>query len=158
MLKGKTALITGGAGDMGNEMAVHLARQGAAIVLWDIRPPQQVGERIARVREAGGLVLYQQVDVTDRPAVDRALEEAVAQTGGVDIACINAGIVESAPFLEVTPELWQRHLDINLTGAFHVAQAVARLMVARQIPGRLIFTSTWVAEIPWPEITPYTVS
>lgn len=158
MLGGKTALITGGAGDMGNEMAVHLAREGAAIVLWDIRPPQQVGERIARVEAVGGPVIYQQVDVTDRAAVDRALDEAVAQTGGVDIACINAGIVESAPFLEVTPEVWQRHLDINLTGAFHVAQAVARVMVARQTPGRLIFTSTWVAQIPWPEITPYTVS
>jgi NAD(P)-dependent dehydrogenase (short-subunit alcohol dehydrogenase family) len=58
----------------------------------------------------------------------------------------------------VTPEVWQRHLDVNLTGSFHVCQSAARKMVAMKTEGRIILTSSWVSSIPWPEITPYTVS
>jgi NAD(P)-dependent dehydrogenase (short-subunit alcohol dehydrogenase family) len=62
------------------------------------------------------------------------------------------------PFLEITQESWQRQIDINLTGAFNVAQAVARKMVVAKTGGVVIFTSSWVAEIPWPEITAYAAS
>lgn len=157
-LAGKVALVTGGAGDLGNEMALHLAREGASVALWDLLPPAEAKARIERVQTAGGRVLYQQVDIRDRAAVDAALAALVADLGGIDIACANAGIVEAAPFLNITLESWQRHLDVNLTGSFNVGQAVARRMVATQTKGRIIFTSSWVSEIPWPEITAYTAS
>jgi NAD(P)-dependent dehydrogenase (short-subunit alcohol dehydrogenase family) len=158
MVAGSIAVVTGGAGDLGNEMAFRLAQAGAAVALWDVKPRSQVAGRLARVADTGARWLYQQVDVRDRAAVDRALDELVETFGGIDIACVNAGIVESSPFLELAQESWQRHLDVNLTGAFNVAQASARQMVARQTQGRIIFTSSWVADIPWPEITAYTVS
>jgi NAD(P)-dependent dehydrogenase (short-subunit alcohol dehydrogenase family) len=158
LLSGKTALVTGGAGDLGNEMALHLAQAGASVALWDIKPRSQVAGRIKRVADSGAHTLYQQVDVRDRAAVDSALQTVAGELGEINIACVNAGIVESAPFLDVALESWKRHLDVNLTGSFNVAQAVARRMVAASAPGRIIFTSSWVAEIPWPEITPYTVS
>ena len=60
--------------------------------------------------------------------------------------------------LEITQEQWSRHLDVNLTGAFNLAQAAARLMVARGGGGRILFTGSWVQEIPWPEIAAYSVS
>jgi NAD(P)-dependent dehydrogenase (short-subunit alcohol dehydrogenase family) len=66
--------------------------------------------------------------------------------------------VESAPFLDVTAEQWQAHLDINLTGCFNVGQVAARLMIERDRPGLVLFTGSWVGEIPWPEIGPYCVS
>lgn len=158
MLAGRTALITGGAGDLGNEMAFHLAQAGARVALWDVRSKAQAAARLRRIQALGGPVIYQTVDVRKRAAVERALDEIAAQFGPVEIACVNAGIVESAPFLQVSLESWQRHLDVNLTGAFNVAQAVARRMVEHGIQGRIIFTSSWVAEIPWPDITAYTVS
>ena len=127
-------------------------------MLWDVKPRSAVTERIERVASKGQPVHYQQVDVRDRAAIDRALTEMSPHHPTIDIACINAGIVESAPFLELTPDSWQRQIDINLTGAFNVAQAIARQMVATNTQGRLIFTSTWVASIPWPEIAAYTVS
>ena len=65
--------------------------------------------------------------MTDRAAIDAVL----AAIDPLDIAIGNAGIVESAPFLEVTEEQWQRQLDINLTGCFNVGQSAARLMAAR---------------------------
>jgi NAD(P)-dependent dehydrogenase (short-subunit alcohol dehydrogenase family) len=158
MLQGKVALVTGGAGDLGNEMALHLAQAGASVVIWDVKPEVDAKDRLDRVLAAGGKVLYQQVDVANRAAVDAAMQAAFAQMDGLDIVCSNAGIVEAVPFLEITQHNWQRHLDINLTGCFNVGQSAARLMVEHGIKGRIIFTSSWVAEIPWPEITSYTVS
>ncbi len=158
MLTGKTALVTGGAGDLGNEMALHLAQAGASVAIWDVLADGQAGQRVERVAATGQRVLYQQVDVSNRAAVDAALEVLVAELGSLNIVCANAGIVESAPFLEISQDNWQRHLDINLTGVFNVAQAAARKMVASSTQGRIIMTSSWVGEIPWPEITSYTVS
>lgn len=156
MLANKTALVTGGVGDLGNAMAVHLAQAGADVVIWDLLP--ESGDRLKRVQAAGHHVLYQQVNVANRAEVDSAIEKIWAEMGRLDIVCSNAGIVESAPFLEITGQSWQKHLDVNLTGCFNVGQAAARVMVKNQIRGRIIFTSSWVGSIPWPEITAYTVS
>ncbi len=178
LLMGKVALVTGAAGDLGNEMALHLAREGASVAMWDVKGENEAKERIERVEnaltpnpspssqrdapqgrgEAKARVLYRQVDITDRAAVDAAIDAIIGQFGGLDIVCANAGIVESAPFLQITPESWQRHLDVNLTGSFHVGQAAALRMVKAETKGRIIFTSSWVSSIPWPEITAYTAS
>jgi NAD(P)-dependent dehydrogenase (short-subunit alcohol dehydrogenase family) len=155
MLENQVVLVTGAAGDLGNAMAVHLARAGASrVVMWDMKPESGARDRIAAVQQTGADVQYQQVDVRDRAAVD----VAIAGLDRLDVVCSNAGIVEAQPFLEVTQENWNNHLDINLTGCFNVCQSAARKMVADQTPGRIILTSSWVGSIPWPEIAPYTVS
>lgn len=154
MLTGKTAIITGGAGDLGNAMARHLAQNGAHVVIWDIAPQAKALAAIERIRSHDPRVAYAEVDVRDRAAVD----QAIADLAQVDIVCSNAGIVDAQPFLDISLENWQNHLDVNLTGCFNVCQAAARRMVADGRAGRIILTSSWVAEIPWPEITAYTVS
>jgi len=158
MLSGQVAVVTGAAGDLGGAMALHLAQAGAAVAMWDVQSESAAAGRVAAVKAAGGAVLYQQVDVTQRAAVDAAFAQVVAQLGGLDVVCSNAGIVDAKPFLDITQASWQQHLDVNLTGCFNVGQAAARQMVAAQTQGRIIFTSSWVAEIPWPEITAYTAS
>jgi NAD(P)-dependent dehydrogenase (short-subunit alcohol dehydrogenase family) len=158
MLSGKVALVTGGIGDLGNEMALHLAQAGADIAVWDLAEAEKAALRLERVKATGRHVLYQQVDVRDRPAVDMAVNTLVDDLGSLDIVCANAGIVDAKPFLEIPQENWQRHLDINLTGAFNTAQAAARIMIAHGTEGRIIFTSSWVGAIPWPENTAYNVS
>jgi NAD(P)-dependent dehydrogenase (short-subunit alcohol dehydrogenase family) len=109
--------------------------------------------RIEAVAAVGDCT-YAQADVTDR----RGLDAALAAVDPLDVAIGNAGIVESAPFLDITAEQWRAHLDINLTGCFNLGQAAARLMVARARPGLVLFTGSWVGEIPWPEIAAYCVS
>jgi NAD(P)-dependent dehydrogenase (short-subunit alcohol dehydrogenase family) len=158
MLAGKIALVTGGAGDLGNEMALHLAQAGASVAIWDLQSERDASARIERVAAAGQKIFYQQVDVRERDAVEAALDACMSALGGLDIVCSNAGIVEATPFLQLTQESWQRHLDSNLTGCFNVGQAAARRMVLNKTKGRIIFTTSWVGEIPWPEITAYTVS
>ncbi len=154
MLEGKTALITGAAGDLGGAMARHLAAQGAHVVLWDIKPAPEAAAALDAARNHDPKAIYQQLDVRDRAAVDGA----IAALPALDVVCSNAGIVAAQPFLDVTQDNWQNHLDINLTGCFNVCQAAARKMVAARTEGRIILTSSWVGSIPWPEITPYSVS
>ena len=154
MLSNQVALVTGAIGDLGHAMALHLAQAGASVVMWDIKTEDEAQARVAEVRELGQTVTYAQVDVRDRETVDQAIN-SLSQ---LDIVCSNAGIVIAQPFLEVSQENWQAHLDINLTGSFNVCQASARKMVNDQTQGRIILTSSWVATIPWLEITPYTVS
>ncbi|MDE2820877.1 MAG: SDR family NAD(P)-dependent oxidoreductase [Chloroflexota bacterium] len=154
MLGGKTAIVTGAAGDLGNAMARQLAERGAHVVMWDIVPRAEAAHAVAGVRAHDAAAEYAEVDVRDRAAVD----EATAHLEQLDIVCSNAGIVEAQPFLELSGDNWQNHLDINLTGCFNVCQSAARRMVADGTKGRLILTSSWVGSIPWPEITAYTVS
>ncbi len=158
MLSDKVALVTGGIGDLGNEMALHLSQAGARVAVWDLYTAADARQGLRRIATGGQEPFYQRVDVTDRNAVDAAMDELVATLERIDVVCSNAGIVEAAPFLEMSQENWQRHLNINLTGCFNVAQSAARQMVEHAIRGRIIFTSTWVSMIPWPEITAYTVS
>jgi NAD(P)-dependent dehydrogenase (short-subunit alcohol dehydrogenase family) len=152
-LDGLGVAITGAAGDLGHAMSLELARLGAHVTMIDRVDEDQASERIAAVGRVGDCA-YAQADVTDR----RAIETAVRAIDPLDIAIGNAGIVESAPFLEVTSEQWQDHLNINLTGCFNVGQVAAQVMVERQRPGLVLFTGSWVGEIPWPEIGPYCVS
>jgi NAD(P)-dependent dehydrogenase (short-subunit alcohol dehydrogenase family) len=152
-LAGLGIAVTGGAGDLGSAMALELARRGADMTLLDKVPEAEASERLAVVRELG-TCSYRQVDVSDRAAVDAAL----ADVDPLDVAIGNAGIVEAASFLDTSQAQWQEHLDVNLTGCFNVGQAAARLMVERETRGLIVFTGSWVGEIPWPEISAYSVS
>jgi NAD(P)-dependent dehydrogenase (short-subunit alcohol dehydrogenase family) len=83
--------------------------------------------------------------------------------GRIDIAICNAAIVRNRPFLEISAEEWTDTLDVNLTGSFHVAQAAARMMNEQEpdshgLRGKILFTGSWVQDMPWPEGTSYIVS
>jgi NAD(P)-dependent dehydrogenase (short-subunit alcohol dehydrogenase family) len=148
-------LITGGAGDIGSAIGRRLAIDGFHVTLLDLRDAAGGGQVAASVAAAAGVptsrVAYARADVTDRSSVDGV----VASLPRLDVAIANAGIVASAPFLEITEAQWRSHLDVNLTGAFHTAQAAARRMVRDRTAGLLLFTGSWVGRVPWPEITAY---
>lgn len=152
-LRGLGVAITGAAGDIGHAMALELARRGAFVTMIDRVSDAAAAPRIEAV-SAVAQCAYVQADVTDR----FALEQALRAIDPLDVAIGNAGIVDPSPFLEVTMEQWQAHLDVNLTGCFNLGQAAAALMVARDRPGLVVFTGSWVGEIPWPEIAPYCVT
>ncbi|MEP6811588.1 MAG: SDR family oxidoreductase [Actinomycetota bacterium] len=152
-LVGLGIAVSGAAGDLGGAMACELARRGAHVTMLDRVSEAAASERVAAV-SASGSCSYRQVDVTDRAGVDAAL----AAVEPLDVAIGNAGIVDAAPFLEVSQEQWQAHLDINVTGCFNIGQAAARLMAERGTRGQIIFTGSWVGEIPWPDISAYSVS
>lgn len=150
---GLGVVVTGGAGDIGRAIARELLGYGARLTLLDRRSPADTGSLLSEL-DSLGPVAYEQVDVRDAEAVAAAL----ARVDPLDVVVGNAGVVESAPFLEITPDQWRTQLEVNLTGCFNVGQAAARLMVERGRPGRVICTSSWVQDVAWPEICAYSVS
>lgn len=150
---GMNVVVTGGAGDIGRAIAHQLLGHGCAVTLLDRRPIAEVEELIAQLH-ARGVVRYVEADVRDRAALTAAL----AAIDPLDVVIGNAGVVRSAPFLELEPDDWSLQLDVNLTGCFNVGQIAARLMVERGAAGRIVFVSSWVQDAPWPEIAAYCVS
>ncbi|WP_353114806.1 SDR family NAD(P)-dependent oxidoreductase [Microbacterium sp.] len=146
-------LLTGGCGGIGRVIAAALLRAGYAVTLSDQRPQEQGDAAAAALRDAvaGAEVSYSPADVRDPDAV----AALVAGMPRIDVAIANAAIGRSAPILDLTHEEWQAHLDANLTGAFLTGQAAARRMAAEGTEGLLLFTSSWIAQIPWPEMTAY---
>jgi NAD(P)-dependent dehydrogenase (short-subunit alcohol dehydrogenase family) len=145
--------IAGGAGDIGSAMAAELTKQGARITLIDRKSADEAQAWIERAN-VNGPVDYIEADVTDRAAIDRAL----AGMERLDVAIGNQAIGHGIPFLDLTQEQWDQHIAVNLTGCFNVGQAAARLMVERGTQGRILFTGSWVQEVPWPEISAYSTT
>jgi NAD(P)-dependent dehydrogenase (short-subunit alcohol dehydrogenase family) len=157
-IAGKVILVTGGCGDIGRATAAALVAEGATVVASDLYPPDEARVRLGGWGDASGIAHYVRADVRERPEVDAAIADIVARFGRLDIAISNAGVGRGIPFLDITPEQWAYHIDSNLTGCFHVGQAAARQMVAQGRGGLILFTGTWVQEIPWPEIAAYCAS
>jgi NAD(P)-dependent dehydrogenase (short-subunit alcohol dehydrogenase family) len=152
-LQGLGIAVTGGGGDIGFAIGEELAREGAALVLLDRKSNDEAQAQVDRIKALGD-VRYVTMDVRDRLAIERCL----AAMDPLDIAIGNAGIVRSAPFLDLGIESWQETLDVNLTGCFNFGQLAARELVKRGRGGKIIFTGSWVQDVPWPEISAYSVS
>jgi NAD(P)-dependent dehydrogenase (short-subunit alcohol dehydrogenase family) len=153
--------ISGGCGDIGRAVAARFVAAGARVVLADLLPEKK-GRAVAATFGAGK-ALYARCDTTSAASVDRAFKRAVAFLGRIDAAICNAGMVANQPFLQVTEAAWERTFKVNLTGSFLVAQKAARLMVKNPRPahgrrGAILFTGSWVQDMPWPEGASYTSS
>jgi NAD(P)-dependent dehydrogenase (short-subunit alcohol dehydrogenase family) len=124
----RTAVVTGGASGIGAAIGRRLAVDGAKVAIFDLDgdAAQATAESI---EAAGGKAIGRPVDVTDRSAVDAALDEARSRFGRPTILVNSAGVTVSMPFLELTAETWNRVLAINLTGTFHCCQAVLPDMI-----------------------------
>src|SRR5215831_10694168 len=128
-LRGKLAVITGGANGIGLAAASLLAEHGASVAIFDL--PRENPEAAARAIGARGFA----ADVTDRASLDAAF----AAAGPPDIVIANAGVASETDLVEQSVEEWNRILTINLTGAFHTVQASARLMKPRRA-GAIVLT------------------
>jgi meso-butanediol dehydrogenase / (S,S)-butanediol dehydrogenase / diacetyl reductase len=142
---GRRCLITGGASGIGAAAAKRFAAEGARVAILDLRA-------------ATGADLAIPVDVADRPGVGEAFERIEREWGGVDIVLNNAGVSEPASCLEVSIEAWDRTLAVNLTGAFCVAQAAARLMRRGGSDGVIINMASVSGMVGMPNYVAYNVS
>jgi 3-oxoacyl-[acyl-carrier protein] reductase len=144
-LSGRVALVTGGSRGLGRADALTLARAGADVVIADIQVESDEGDvsewgPLAQVAKAQGIVYTEatareiqelgrrsaaiKCDVTDRGQVDAAVARVVDEFGTLDILVNNAGTLDhAAQFHNQSPELWERDLRVNLTGAFNCSQA-----------------------------------
>jgi NAD(P)-dependent dehydrogenase (short-subunit alcohol dehydrogenase family) len=154
----KAALITGGAGDLGFASAVKMASMGFDIALMDRKSEEEASPRLQELQDKGAKTLYLQADVADRGSVKQACDRLWRDFGRLDVCMCNAGISMNVPFLEYTVEQWNQHMDINLNGYFHVCQEVGQRWVAAEHKGKMVFTGSWVQDVPYKLIAPYCVS
>jgi len=160
-LSGRVALVTGASRGLGRADALALARAGADVVVADLLVESELSEETDRygalataarqqidlvrteatadeIRGMGRRALALRCDVTDRAQVEAAVARAVEELGAVDVLVNNAGTLDHvAQFADQSPELWERDLRVNLTGAFNCAQAVWPHMKERRW-GRIV--------------------
>jgi 2-hydroxycyclohexanecarboxyl-CoA dehydrogenase len=113
--------VTGGASGMGLAICHHLARAGRRVAVLDLDGAAE--EAAAGLRSGGADAVGHGVDVADRAAVDGAFAAVREALGPVEVLVTSAAVSGFVPFEKITPEDWQRTLDVNLTGTFHCLQA-----------------------------------
>ena len=141
--RGTTAMVTGAAHGFGRAISLAFAGRGAAVWACDVLA-DELRETAALCRAAGGVCQAHVVDVRDRDAVEAGVAVAARASGRVDILLNNAGGVlgqVGQPLEQVTPEAWRAIFDVNVTGAFYCAQAVAPGMKAAR-RGRIVNISS----------------
>lgn len=139
----KAVLVTGAGVGIGYAMCRRFAGEGAKVALNDM--DAALADKSARKLndELGQECVFPfAFDVADVGAVRRAVADCASQFGRLDVVVANAGITNFGSFLEYTPEAFDRLTGVNLRGSYFTAQAGARVMVARQTPGRILLTSS----------------
>jgi SDR family mycofactocin-dependent oxidoreductase len=165
---GRVALITGVARGQGRSHAVELARQGADIIGVDLcgdldsipyplARPSDLEETVRLVEATGARMVAAQVDVRDAAALTEAVERGVERLGRLDIAVANAGVCTIQRWDEVTPEVWDTVIGINLTGTWHTCTAAIPHLIAAG-GGSMILISSVAGLKGQPFLAPYVAS
>ena len=155
-LEDRVAVVTGAAAGIGAACAERLARDGAAVALWDVNDDSGAA-LAAQLASSGARALYCHCDVSRKADVDAALAATSAALGPVNALVNNAGIFKAAAFLDLREDDWDAVLDVNLKGAFLAGQAVAREM-ARNGGGAIVNMSSVNGVTAIPEIASYNAS
>ncbi len=125
-LKDKVAIVTGAARGIGAAFAIGFGKEGAKVVIGDIRDGSHTA---AAIEKAGGQAFYVKTDVTRQDQCDALARAAVERFGSIDILVNNAGtLVTIKPFMEVTTEEWMQIMATNTLGPFHCVKAVFPFM------------------------------
>jgi len=130
-LEGKVAIVTGASRGLGHSMAEALAGVGADVVLV-ARTMQKLEELADKINTLGRKALPIQCDISDHNQVQKMVENAVKEMGGIDILINNAGIQISESFKDEKYEGWEKHIKVNLSSVFSTCKAVGPFMVKRR--------------------------
>ena len=128
-LEGKVALITGGAGAIGQATARRFASEGASVIVAD-RDGSRAEDLAAALRDTGANAMGIAVDVTSERSVHSLVDQAMAAFGRIDILFTCAGVLVTGTVTETSLADWQRSLDVNLTGPFLASRHVLPVMIA----------------------------
>lgn len=154
-LKGKVALVTGGARGIGKAIARAFAQEGARVGILDRNGAGAEATAALIAEETGSGTLALAADVSDYAAVGQAVAQLVRHFGRIDILANNAGIARMIPFPEMTPADWRETMSVNLDGYFNTAHHAVKQMIKQGDGGRIINTSSVSRILVMPEFTTY---
>lgn len=154
--EGKVAIVTGAAQGIGRACAERLLADGASVVISDVNL-----ERLNQTAEEIGnsdKLLVIRADVAVKEEIDALIAKTVSHFGQLDIMVNNAGIAPVLDFLDVTEEIFDATLDVNLKGAFFGTQAAGRQMIAQERGGAIINMSSINSGLANPSVATYAIS
>ena len=155
-LKGRVAVITGGASGMGLAFAHRFATAGMKVVLGDIEVPA-LDAAVEGLRSDDVEVLGVRCDVSDATSVHALAAAASESFGAAHVICLNAGVATSGPLHEQTLTDWQWILGVNLMGIVHGLDAFLPELVA-QDEGHVVITASVAGHTAYPSLGPYSAS
>jgi len=165
-VEGKVAFITGAARGQGRAHAVRLAQEGADIIAIDVEDQVEtsfvptasaadMAETVKLVEDLDRRILARTADVRDLAAMQAVVDEGVAEFGGLDIVCANAGIASLGAVWELPEHQWQEMIDINLTGVWKTAKVAIPAMIEQGRGGSIILTSSVAGVVALPNLGHY---
>jgi 2-dehydro-3-deoxy-D-gluconate 5-dehydrogenase len=156
-MKGKSAIVTGGALGIGQAIALRLAEAGAKIIISDINL-SAANATVEQIRAQGGKAQAVLADAASVADAKRVTETALATFGRIDILVNNAGIFPFSPATQTSEELWDQVLGVNLKGAFFYSQAAAEKMIAAGQGGKIVMIASIDALHPTGNLAHYDAS
>jgi SDR family mycofactocin-dependent oxidoreductase len=167
-VEGKVALVTGAARGQGRSHAVRLAQEGADIVALDIcqdlktvkydgATDADLAETASMIEDLDRRVISRKADVRDLAAMESAVADAMSEFGRLDIVVANAGIATAAPAWELTEEMFQEMVDINLVGVWKTVKPAIPIMI-EQGSGSIILTSSTAGLVAFGNLAHYTAA
>lgn len=147
---GATAIVTGGGSGIGRALGVALVARGATVVLADV----DGDAASAAAAPLGDAACARALDVRDLAATQALVDEVAGTSGGLDLFFANAGIAMGGPTHELTPEHWDRMIDVNLRGAVNSVLAAYPAMRERG-RGHIVLTASGAGLAPPPFVVPY---
>lgn len=168
-VQGKVALITGAARGQGRAHALRLAQEGADIIAVDVcetvattpydgATEADLAETVKQVEDLDRRILTRKSDTRDLAGLEAAVADGLSEFGRLDIVCANAGIASFAPAWELTEDVWQDVIDINLTGVWKTVRATVPTMLEQGSGGSIILTSSIAGLIAFPNLAHYTAA
>jgi 2-hydroxycyclohexanecarboxyl-CoA dehydrogenase len=139
-LAGKVAVVTGAASGIGRAIAEALAREGARVAVLDLNDAG-ARETVSAIERAGGTASAHRVDITDVAVVDSTIDAVAGREGGLHVLVNCAGWDKPMPFVETSPEFWDKILAINLKGPIACTRAALRHMI-KQESGKIIMIAS----------------
>ena len=165
----KTALVTGAARGQGRAHAIRLAQEGTDVIVLDICQTlpttgyegptvEDLDETVRLVEKAGRRALVYVVDLRDFAAVQAAVDDGVAQLGGLDVVVANAGICTGSRFVDISLQQWDETIGVNLTGTFHTLKATVPVLIAQGRCGSIVIISSVAGLRGLPFLADYSAS
>lgn len=157
-LTGKTAIVTGGAMGIGKGIAMQLAYAGANILIVDIVPETEAQDTLQAIAATGAKVAYLQTDLANTANVAGVIEKAVGVFGDVHILVNNAGIFKYMPLTQLSEEMWDKTLSLNLKAVAFLSKNFINTLIERKHGGKIINISSVDSLKPTGNLSQYDAS